>query len=203
MAALRPSDRLVLVFTVLYLGVAAPVALSRHDAEFLLYIAALVVILVGVLSFHLRVGLHPASLWGMSLWGLAHLCGGLWRIGEPVGVLYGLWLIPERLRFDQVVHAYGFGMASWLCWQGLRVLLRDPRPRFGPLLLCAAAGMGFGALNEVLEFAATETLPETNVGGYVNTGWDLVANLVGAVLAVILIRFLAGRGGSPDGSGIR
>lgn len=30
--------------------------------------------------------------------------------------------------------------------------------------------------------------PETNVGGYVNTGWDMVANLVGAGVAASLIR---------------
>ena len=51
--------------------------------------------------------------------------------------------------------------------------------------------MGFGALNEVVEFAATLSVPETNVGGYVNTGWDLVSNLVGCITAAILIRCLS------------
>jgi len=32
-------------------------------------------------------------------------------------------------------------------------------------------------------------MTETNVGGYVNTGWDLVANLVGATIAAVLIRW--------------
>jgi hypothetical protein len=63
-----------------------------------------------------------------------------------------------------------------------------PAPTFGLLVLAAAAGLGFGALNEVIEFVATLTMPETNVGGYVNTGWDLVANTVGATVAVLLIR---------------
>jgi hypothetical protein len=49
--------------------------------------------------------------------------------------------------------------------------------------------MGFGALNEVVEFAATLTLEETNVGGYWNTGWDLVANLVGCMAAAVIIFF--------------
>ncbi|MFV1996026.1 MAG: hypothetical protein ACC661_11380 [Verrucomicrobiales bacterium] len=49
--------------------------------------------------------------------------------------------------------------------------------------------MGFGALNEVVEFVATLTLPNTNVGGYVNTGWDLVANLLGCALAALIIYF--------------
>jgi hypothetical protein len=50
--------------------------------------------------------------------------------------------------------------------------------------------MGFGAANEVVEFIATITLPGTNVGGYENTGWDLVANLVGCLLAALSIWFL-------------
>ncbi len=56
------------------------------------------------------------------------------------------------------------------------------------LVLVAAAGMGFGAMNEVVEFIATLTMPETNVGGYINTGWDLVSNLTGCTLAALLIR---------------
>jgi hypothetical protein len=61
------------------------------------------------------------------------------------------------------------------------------------LALCAAAGMGFGALNEVIEFIAVLTLPNTNVGGYENTGWDLVANLVGTIIAALVIRLGARR----------
>jgi len=44
--------------------------------------------------------------------------------------------------------------------------------------------MGLGALNEVVEFAATRLMPRTNVGGYENTGWDLVSNLAGCLIAV-------------------
>jgi hypothetical protein len=57
----------------------------------------------------------------------------------------------------------------------------------GMLTLCGAASMGFGGLNEVIEFFLTLTLPETNIGGYMNTGWDLVSNLVGVTLACGLI----------------
>ena len=53
--------------------------------------------------------------------------------------------------------------------------------------------MGFGALNELVEFVATLIVPETNVGGYLNTGWDLVANLFGATLVAKLI-WITGRG---------
>ena len=105
---------------------------------------------------------------------LTHLLAGKWQ---------WWWLIPDRLKFDQVVYAYGFGITTLLCWQALSARVLDHlgkplEPTPGLMILCAAGGMGFGALNEVIEFFATLALPKTNVGGYVNTGWDLVANLI-------------------------
>ena len=47
----------------------------------------------------------------------------------------------------------------------------------------AAVPMGFGGLDEVIEFAINLTLPETNIGHYINTGWDLVSNPVGVTAA--------------------
>lgn len=32
------------------------------------------------------------------------------------------------------------------------------------------------------------TIPNTNVGGYENTGWDLVSNLAGCAIAAVVIR---------------
>ena len=147
-------------------------------------------------------------VWALSIWGAAHMAGGLvpvpsgWPIEGEHHVLYSLWLIPQRLKYDHVVHAYGFGVTTWVCWQGLRAAIAARsgaaramiRPTFGLMVLSAAAGLGFGALNEVVEFAATRLVPETNVGGYSNTGWDLVSNTVGAVGAASLIVITARRG---------
>ena len=106
-------------------------------------------------------------------------------------MLYNLWLVPGLLKFDQLVHAYGFGIVTWVCWQGLRAAFArrgaTARPTMGLLTLCVAAGMGFGGANEVVEFLATRVLPETNVGGYENTGWDLVSNTVGCLIAAVQI----------------
>ena len=57
------------------------------------------------------------------------------------------------------------------------------------MVLAWAAGLGFGAANEVIEFIAVLLVPNTNVGGYINTGWDLIANLTGATIAATLIYF--------------
>jgi hypothetical protein len=61
-------------------------------------------------------------------------------------------------------------------------------------------GVGFGAINEMVEFLATRVVPDTNVGGFENTGWDLVANTVGAALAALWVRRQWSRPGAriPD-----
>jgi hypothetical protein len=64
------------------------------------------------------------------------------------------------------------------------------------MVLVAVAGMGLGAANEVIEFIATR-ITVTNVGGYVNTGWDLVYNALGAMLAALVI-YWGYRSAAPD-----
>lgn len=179
-------------FTAAYLLAAAVAAVVLRNGEFLFYILTMLALVAAVAAVHRRVSLSLGALWGLSLWGLLHMIGGLVPIpdqwphsGQPV--VYSLWLIPGHLKYDQVIHAYGFGITTWVCWQGLRKAARVQRPTFGLLVLAGAASLGFGALNEVIEFAATLLMPETNVGGYINTGWDLVSNLVGVVIAMVLI----------------
>lgn len=202
-----PRLRPVAAFTIGYLAIALVAGLLRGNDEFLFYIGVMLVLMGLVWAVNRAVGLSTGALWALSVWGLIHMAGGLvvvpagWPVNAESRVLYSLWLIPERLKYDHLVHAYGFGVTTWVCWQGLRSAIRKrsgsaPMPAFGLLVLAAAAGLGFGALNEVIEFVATLTMPETNVGGYINTGWDLVANTVGATVAVILIRmFDRGRSG--------
>lgn len=193
----RKSIWPLVAFTGTYLLLAAIGAIATGNGEFLFYIAVMLVLIAAVWFVHRHVNLAMATLWALSAWGLAHMAGGLvvvpdgWPVSNESAVLYTLWLIPERLKYDQIIHAYGFGVTTWVCWQGLRAALsargKNVKPTFGLMVLSAAAGLGFGALNEVVEFFAVLLVPETNVGGYINTGWDLVANSVGAVGAASLI----------------
>jgi hypothetical protein len=198
-------------FTAAYMLVAIWGALRSSNREFVFYIAVMLVLIATVGMIHTRVRLTQGVLWLLSIWGALHMAGGLvtipveWPIHGDLRVLYNWWIIPNAaaeagepggwLKYDQAVHAFGFGVATWLCWQGLCGALRGraaieatqaPRPTLGLMLIVAAAGMGLGALNEVVEFVATR-ITETNVGGYVNTGWDLVYNGFGACLAVVII----------------
>jgi uncharacterized membrane protein YjdF len=189
----------LLFFTGFYMLASVIAASVQKNEEFVFYIVVMVVLITSLVLVHKRVNFSPGVLWGLSLWGLLHMMGGLihmpeaWTQDGSQPVLYSWWIIQDRLKYDQVVHAYGFGITTFVCWQILRSNIethydRSPEPTFGLCLLCAAGGMGFGALNEVVEFVATLTMPETNVGGYVNTGWDLVFNLIGCSVAAITLR---------------
>ena len=187
------------LFTLTYMMAAVAGAVAAGNREFIFYIIVMLVLISVVLLVHSRMTLTAGQLWALSAWGLLHMAGGLVPVPEslqvngPIRVLYSLWLIPGVLKYDQVVHAYGFGVTTWICWHAMRTSLkssdgRPPLPTFGLMTLAAAGGMGFGALNEVIEFIAVLTIPNTNVGGYENTGWDLVANLIGCVTAALIIR---------------
>jgi energy-coupling factor transporter transmembrane protein EcfT len=204
-----PQHRLwpVVSFTALYLALATVGALVTGNREFVFYIVVMLALVVAIGLVYLRVRFTTSLLWALSIWGLAHMAGGLvpvpesWPIDGQIRVLYSWWLVPDRLKYDHVVHAYGFGVTTVACWQALQVALAsaankpavEVHPTFGTLVLCAAGAMGFGAMNEVVEFAATLAVPETNVGGYVNTGWDLVSNMTGAMLAAVAIWIASSR----------
>jgi len=203
----RPKLLPLLAFTGLYLAAGSSIAVAAGSGGSVgIYLGLIAVLALLIYALHRSHPLSATKLWALNAWGLLHVAGGLLPIppdwhheGGPI--LYNWWLIPYRLKYDQVVHAFGFGVATWLCWHILGSALRSPdgtpvRPTPGILMLCLAGGMGFGAFNEVVEFVATLILPETNIGDYENIGWDLVANLSGSVIAVLLIRWGGRRRGN-------
>lgn len=186
----------VIAFTVAYLLVSGGWIFYVGNVEFLAYIVIMLVLAGVVWVVHQRVDLPLGAIWCLSAWGALHMAGGLvhlseaWPVGGGTPVLYNWHIAGPYFKYDQVVHAFGFGTTTWVCFCGLRTLapqLAMP-PSLGALTLCVAAGTGFGALNEVIEFITTLLVPEHNVGGYLNTAMDMVYNLLGAVLAACWLR---------------
>ena len=195
---LRLRDlRGVILFTASYIVAAGGWAISAGNYEFLAYIAIMLILIGVVWVINSRVVLPRAIIWCLSIWGALHMAGGLvmlpaaFDVGGETPVLYNWHIAGPYFKYDQVVHAFGFGITTWLCWCGLKSMAPGIRPGLGALTLCAAAGMGFGALNEVIEFIITLLVPDNNVGGYMNTGLDLVYNLLGCVIAAIALRRFA------------
>lgn len=180
-----------LAFGVVYTIGAAGYSLSQGNTEFVFYVVVMAVLGLLVAGVHWRVGFSTGLIWALAVWGLLHMCGGLVKVGPEKDVLYNLWLIGKEngkgLKFDQFVHAYGFGVATWACWEALRVKLAKQRPDIPTLIACVLAGEGLGAINEIIEFTATKIMPKTNVGDYDNNAWDLVFNLAGCIVAAVLI----------------
>lgn len=136
-------------------------------------------------------GWSALTLAGLSLWAAGHMAGGTIDIGDGRTFYNG---VIAGIHVDNIVHFVGFGSGA-LAWSEASAVLRGSgsgsrsergsgRGHEGGVGLAVwLVGMGIGALNEVVEFGLTLVLEDTNVGGYTNTGRDLVANLLGAAVA--------------------
>jgi uncharacterized membrane protein YjdF len=178
----------ILIANLIYVPIFTIIAWRGANYEFLLYVCVILFVGAWILLKQRQIRFDPAILWGLTVWGLLHMAGGNLHVGG--GVLYGLVLYPliphlEILRYDQLVHMFGFGVATLIAHHLLRPYLREGIDRWGTLsFLIVLMGAGFGALNEIVEFIAVVVMPETGVGGYENTLLDLVFNLIGGILAV-------------------
>jgi len=180
---------LVSLVAAYYVGFVA-VGIAAASDQTMFYALLMPVFVVVVAAMDARRPLPSAVVWGLALWGALHMAGGLVPASDD-RVLYNVWLLPF-VRFDHVVHAIGFGFAG-LAFHAT-VSGRDtagPGPVFA---LVFFGGVAIGGLNEMIEFLITRVREDTNIGGFENTGWDLVANTVGAAVAG-----LWARGRSPSG----
>lgn len=146
------------------------------------YVLIVAVAFLGLALAEDRVHFSLVVLVGLLLWGLGHLAGGIVELSGD-RILYN-GLFTRWIHFDNVVHFVGFGIAGLACWEALGVWLpTDRAPTVATVVFVVLLACGVGAVNEVVEFAITHALPETQIGGYENTGRDLVANLLGGLVA--------------------
>jgi hypothetical protein len=174
---------LVAVVGVYYFGFLA-LGLATGNTQVPYYAAFMAVLLALVAFWDSRRHFSNLVLWGLALWGALHMGGGMIPVSGD-RVLYNLWLLPF-VRFDHVVHAVGFGFAGMAFWESVRPTV-DRKVASGAGITMMG-GLAFGALNEMVEFLITRVVPDTNIGEFENTGWDLVANTVGAGLAALWVR---------------
>lgn len=196
--------RLLGPFVVLYMVVFGIAALVQHNSEFIYYTAVMTLLILSVIAIDRRVVLSRGVLWGLALWGLAHMCGGTIYIPGPTGTIvpYQYRPSPDLPRYDQMIHVYGFAVATVACWESLGGAVEAGQARrvsstIGLVIAAMLMSMGLGALNELIEFIATRILSRTNIGGYENTGWDLVSNQVGIVGAGLVLAWRHRAGAAP------
>ena len=166
---------------------------SKLMAPYIVIVAGLA---VAIAAADAKVNFSMLVLTGLALWGFGHLAGGLVPL-EGDRILYNATFLRWG-HFDNVVHAVGFGTAGIGVWEATRSWLpAEPGHRLGTAVIVCLLGQGVGAFNEVVEFGASHLLAATNVGGYENTGRDLVANLIGTAFAGWLVSRRAGGSAAP------
>lgn len=186
----------ILIINIIYLLIAIVYYLSRQNYEFMMYVGIVIFMFFVILFTNKKVNYPNSVLIGLTIWGAMHMLGGV-QVGDSV--IYAKMLIEfvgspyNILRYDQFVHIIGFGIATLTMFVLLKPFLKYPIKKWTSIsILTIMAGFGVGALNEMIEFTATVLMPETGVGGFINTSLDLVSDFIGAILAMIYIRFKKG-----------
>lgn len=147
--------------------------------------------LISVTAVAVGVGLSrrrplPGWLAGtLAVLALGHMAGGLVTVGGDV--LYNAHPTIRVLQYDHVFHATASSVAAVVVWLYVSEELTS---RAGAMVVAVLGGLGVGALNELVEFLATLAHHGTHVGGYRNTGWDLLSNAVGATSATVVMAWM-------------
>ena len=155
------------------------------------YVLSVLVISVAI-AWLRRAALPDLLAIGLEVAAILDLAGGLINVGQ--NVLYNASIGPydkglgtHLLQYDHFAHAYVSFVAAFACWVMLAAPNAAAHHRRDLVILAVGTALGLGALNEVAEFAATLAHHGAHAGGYWNTGWDLVCNLVGAGAAGLVI----------------
>jgi hypothetical protein len=194
---LKRSQIPILIFTLIYLIIFSILFFKRKNYEFIMYVGVILFFFFVILLTNKKINYPNIVLGGLSFWGLLHMSGGGILING--NVLYKFILIPlsstyEILKYDQFVHIVGFGIATLVMYVLLEPKIKKPIKKWTSIsIIVIMAGLGVGAINEIIEFIAVVIMPETNVGGFMNMSLDLVSDLIGACLAMIYIRIKKGK----------
>jgi len=173
---------LLLVANITYLIIFLSIFLKRTNYEFIIYTGTVLLLLIILFFLHLKFNFSNFVLIGLSLIGLMHMIGG----GIMVNGLrmYGHYIVLGIIRYDKIVHFLGIFFAVFVFYE---LIKSNKINKLALSLILIFSGVGIGAIYEIIEFILVLTLPETGVGGYINTMGDIIANSLGAICAVFLI----------------
>lgn len=192
MLGLKKGQLPILITNVALLIFFSFLALKKQNYEFVIYILVIVGFLGLIIFTNKKSSLPNWLLWGLTLWALLHMMGGLVYLNGTR--LYEIILINlvnrgelQIFRYDQFVHIVGFGVATLVGYTLLEKYLNEKTNWKVVSVLVVLIGMGIGAFNEIVEFLTVVIVPATGVGGYENTMMDIISNTIGAIIAVIIM----------------
>lgn len=175
---------LVACFTVYFL--------AKQNFEFLIYAVSIwvFVFIIEKTDKTFKYG-KPAKI-GFMIWLFLHLLGGTVYIH---GVrLYDRMLIDiagepfNIFKYDQAVHTYCYFVMTLFIHSIVLHISKKDANRITLGLITALGALGLSAVNEIIEFCAVVFFHSDGVGGYYNNALDLVFNLAGILLALVILR---------------
>ncbi len=168
-----------LVFSLLFLII----SLSNQNYEYIYYNLFMVAGFLILFVYYEKIHLKAPLLAGLIILAFLHLAGG--NI-----VIKGLKLYQTSvliLPYDKIVHVFGAFVITLIAYNFIQESLvkKDRRKTILIGFIVLMIGIGLGAIVEIVEFLATLFFQNTIVGDYANNAADLVANSLGALIAVI------------------
>ena len=192
----------ILIFSIVYVIAFFIAYILTKNYEFIGYVALMAFLIILVYKLNKKYDFPSWILLGLSLWGIMHMAGGMIKFGKDV--LYAYVLVPiyshpeiielTIFKYDQFAHFYFYLFATLFLYYLIKPYLVKEYSWGVIALFLIFAGMGVGALNELVEFLMVLMLENTGVGGYYNTLLDIVFNTLGAVLAVLIIAIIRKNG---------
>lgn len=173
------------------LAIFAIIFISKQNYEFIIYAVTIGLLILLIEKTNKKFQYSRIAKYGFTIWLLLHFLGGIIKIN---GIrLYDTILIPilsdpfNVLKYDQVLHLYVYIILTLFIYTIVMSFTDKKANRFVVYLIIILAGSSLGAVNEIIEFFAVIFFDAgATVGGYYNTALDLVFNLLGAIVAVIL-----------------
>jgi hypothetical protein len=154
-----------------------------HDTRTFSYVLVVSTLAVAVAVVDRSVQWTGRELSRLSAVGLVHLVGGILQSpANPRAIFYNTWVLRPILKFDQLAHGLGYAVCTAASFRLVEKWVDRRRcTPAGMAMMAAMMAVSIGAVNETFEFVATQNLPGGQAGGYLNTEWDLLFNLAGAV----------------------
>jgi hypothetical protein len=153
---------------------------SENVLEFFIYA---VFILLAVASGWIYFRTYRWSLWEVSLIEIGiimHFSGGLVHI-DGQRLYDNIFFL---IRYDKYVHFINSFIAAMITSRLLKSF-DFKMPRFEGLVIILIV-LGGGAIIEIIEYMVVLTVPGNGVGGYDNNMQDLMGNLAGSSVYIIL-----------------
>lgn len=180
--------KVIYYLTGIFLALCLIFYIIKGNYEFVMHIIVAGLALGLVRWADKKVKFNVVAVGGFSIWVLLHMLGGMLSFN---GVrLYDTILIPilkepfNILKYDQLLHTYVYLVIAMLLYDVAKPYIK--KENFLMLLIVVLAVTGVGALNEIFELGAVVFTGSTGVGGYYNNALDLIFNLIGAIIGVII-----------------